>query len=228
MFAMVDDGDFEWLSQWKWMAAIRCGVVYAGRSTCVGFVLMHRAILGAKKREEYVDHRDGDGLNNQRCNIRICTPAQNSWNRVGLVGSFSRFKGVFWDKKRKKWKAGIGANGKRYNLGIFESEDLAAAAYNSAARDFFGEFAKYNDVFPMFFDVEISDNKGRTNNTSGFRGVSLDKSCGMWVAEICSNRKRKHIGRYATAEQAAVAYDKKVIEFNECRKRLNFPEKKYI
>ena len=103
-------------------------------------IRMHRFILGAKPGE-LVDHRDLDGLNNRRSNIRICTPQQNRWNCPQRTG---RFKGVYWCKAWKKWIAAIRIGNKRTILGGFNVEEDAARAFDHAARIHHGEFAFLN------------------------------------------------------------------------------------
>lgn len=147
-FAMVGDEDFDRLNQWKWTAEKRRNGFYAMRVVRTDgkqrTVRMHVEVLGAGAD---IDHRDGNGLNNQKENLRRCTPAENGWNvRKGRRGKTSRFKGVSWSEEYARWNAHIGLkNGKR-NLGCYPTEELAAAAYNFAAIDSCGEFAQLNDV----------------------------------------------------------------------------------
>jgi hypothetical protein len=86
-----------------------------------------------------VDHRDGDGLNNRRSNLRCATHAQNNQNKVMQPHS-SRFKGVYWKQKDQRWVAYITANGKRYHLGSFRHEEDAAQARLAAAEKLHGSF----------------------------------------------------------------------------------------
>jgi hypothetical protein len=95
--------------------------------------------MGAKG----IDHVDGDGLNNQKRNLRKATPTQNGGNRV-IQKHSSKFKGVTWWKKPKKWVACIRFN-TRIHLGYFESETDAAKAYDAAALKLFGDFALTNE-----------------------------------------------------------------------------------
>ncbi len=99
---------------------------------------MHRLIMGCREK---VDHRDNDGLNNQRYNLRKSTDQQNCANRQKTRGS-SQFKGVVRD--RNAWQAYIKVNGVKKNLGRFKDEFDAAQAYNFAALEAFGEFARMN------------------------------------------------------------------------------------
>ena len=147
--AVVDDEDYVALSIWTWRA-LRCrqnghDIWYAVR-TVYGthlVVLMHREIAAVVGIPQ-VDHRDGDGLNNRRENLRPATSSQNSLNRRKRIRCSSRFKGVCWHEASDKWQAYIRADGRQLCLGLFEHEEDAARAYDRAARRFFGEFALTN------------------------------------------------------------------------------------
>jgi hypothetical protein len=104
---------------------------------------LHRRILSVVDRRQ-VDHRDRDGLNNRRVNLRIATPSQQGANSCGRRAGF---KGVFFDdstSQRRPWRARIKVNGIKHNLGRYETEASAAEAYDEAALDYFGEFARIN------------------------------------------------------------------------------------
>lgn len=151
-FAVVDDADFDWLSQWKWYAQRRqSDGRYIARGTVNGkHVQMHRLILGAAPTEQ-VDHKDQDTLNNQRVNLRICTTTQNNHNRGNIKKSKSPYKGVAFSPGGAC--AGIRKNGRRVHLGYFATELDAARAYDYAAYNQHGEFARLNfpdDVPPQF------------------------------------------------------------------------------
>lgn len=152
MFAIVDNEDYEWLNQWKWCAqqshaTDKPYTFYAVRHIRLGSrttkVYMHRLILGLCSTEQ-ADHINRNGLDNRRCNLRICTRNQNQMNSQKRRGTSSQFKGVYRDKVRSNWQAYITVNGKRRHLGRHTTELEAAAAYDSAAREYFGEFARFN------------------------------------------------------------------------------------
>ena len=130
-FALVDDEDYERLSQWKWHAAKDYKTYYA-RSRKGGVsktaVPMHREIIGAKDGQ-IVDHIDGNGLNNQRGNLRICSNSENILNVRELQSrNSSGVSGVNWCKREEKWFARVQVSGKRAVLGYFQHLEEAAMA----------------------------------------------------------------------------------------------------
>jgi hypothetical protein len=162
-FAQVDDCNFDWLSQWKWYAQVSGKNVYAVRNINDSTIQragrkrktlgMHRVILNVIDKKILVDHRDGNGLNNQEANIRTCVHRQNTMNRGSKSGSVSAYKGVYFKKDNKIWAASISVDGKSKHIGYFECEIEAARHYNYWAKRYNGEFARYNDVSPMFPDA---------------------------------------------------------------------------
>jgi hypothetical protein len=148
--AFVDDADFEYFNQFRWCATkTKYGSFYAHRRSNskgqIDYLYLHREIMNAKPYE-YVDHKDGNGLNCQRANMRICTMWENQGNRVLNRNNSSGFKGVAWKKDREKWRARITKNEKSIHLGYFDHAETAALAYNLAAQKHFGEFAKLNEL----------------------------------------------------------------------------------
>jgi hypothetical protein len=143
--AIVDTADYEWLMQYRWTAQEKGGNVYASRHFNGTTMYMHREITGAPA-DKLVDHIDHNGINNRRCNLRVCSAAENIRNSVGRSSS-SRYKGVVWDKRRMKWLASTTINGKCKFIGHFKSEIEAAKAYDETAKKLFGEYAYLN--FPL-------------------------------------------------------------------------------
>ena len=141
-FAMVDAADYEWLSQYKWSATSSGLNTYACRNVRGKIVLMHRFIMKAPKGM-VVDHIDGNGLNNCRSNLRICTHSQNMCNSRIRSGS-SQYKGVCYERRSGRWVAHIACEGQSYHLGTFDSEIEAARAYDRKAIELFGQFARLN------------------------------------------------------------------------------------
>jgi hypothetical protein len=148
-YAIVDPEDFERLNKHKWHAskwgntfyAIRC----AGPRNKTKYIRMHREIIHPPDHL-VVDHINHNGLDNRKANIRPATRAQNNYNRLNIKSdnSSSKYKGVSWRKRRKRWRACIYFNGKYRFLGYFKDEIQAAKAYDKAAKIYHGEFATLN------------------------------------------------------------------------------------
>lgn len=145
-YALVDDEDFEYLSQFKWYASKQGNTFYAHRDSRNRkrdkgtIICMHREIMNSPK--DLVDHIDGNGLNNQKKNLRTCTRSQNSMNQKAHRDSTSKLKGVTFDKSRNKYAAQINFNGKKIYLGRFSVKEKAYQAYCEACVKYHGEFAK--------------------------------------------------------------------------------------
>lgn len=141
---LVDDIDFEKFAQFVWTAQKRTHGFHAARYCGKKYVYLHREILGAPAGIE-VDHRDGDGLNNRRGNLRLATKSQNGAAFRTLRSSkSSKFRGVVWHKGGQKWMARIVKDMQSIYLGLFVSEEDAAHAYDTAAKHYFCEFARPN------------------------------------------------------------------------------------
>jgi len=147
--ATIDAEDFEKISQFKWCAKKSGSRYYAvayvrggGRSNNKQ-VAMHRLILDYYGALD-VDHINGNQLDNRKCNLRIVTRTQNNLNQKRIRGKTSRFKGVYFDKRRKRFVAEAKINGKRIFQKYFLTEIEAARAYDETARKYFGEFACVN------------------------------------------------------------------------------------
>lgn len=149
--ATVDAADYEWLNRWKWYAQLdkKRNRWYAKRSEWIAgkrrFFAMHRCISNAPIGVQ-VDHRDGNGLNNRRGNLRPATNQQNGCNRGPNSNNTSGHKGVSWYKRKNRWLAQIEikVDGKRQikYLGRFIEKADAAVAYAYAARKYHGDFAR--------------------------------------------------------------------------------------
>ena len=145
-FALVDDDDFKYLNRHKWYALNTKYTSYVGmriKGKPIRMLRMHRIILNPKKEEE-IDHINGNGLDNRRSNLRIVTPIQNKRNRFKRGVSSSKYKGVNWYKRDKKWCVRIKVNCKYIFLGYFKSEIEAAMAYNKASLEYHGEYGRRN------------------------------------------------------------------------------------
>lgn len=146
-YAQVDDTDYDYCRQFKWYYhnggyAFRVEYFgYTGKKQNRKDILMHRDFLKPEK-ELVVDHVDGNGLNNQRDNLRVATVSQNGMNRTAISrNNTSGHMGVVWDTNRGRWRSQIQVQGKMYNLGRFTSLNEAIAVRKAKATEFHGEFA---------------------------------------------------------------------------------------
>lgn len=141
--AIIDVADLHHVEGWSWSALVspRRTAVYACRVERRKMILMHRSILGATAGD-FVDHKDGNGLNNCRSNIRTCSQSENNRNMPLRSDNASGLKGVIWDERNKKWRSEICADGKRIFLGRFSTAEKAYDAYADAAVKLFGEFVR--------------------------------------------------------------------------------------
>lgn len=153
---IVDNVDYEWLSKFNWgLAKGSTGKKYCARRKLkhedydVYQIKIHRLILGLigkQNRHIQIDHINGDGLDNRRCNLRACNASENLANMAGR--SKHKFKGVSLDNKKRfsPWRARIRKDNQLIDLGYYPSAELAGAAYDGAAKALFGAFAKGNFI----------------------------------------------------------------------------------
>lgn len=137
--AKVSDVDHDWLTEISWRLHWWSASKKPYARTMDGRRYMHRMITRCPARYE-VDHDDGDGLNNQRPNLKICTYAQNQAHKHGWA--MSGYKGVYREGGRVR--ARMQVNGVQHHLGTFSTEIEAAMAYDDRAFELFGEFARLN------------------------------------------------------------------------------------
>ncbi len=143
-FGTVDEIDRPIVEKYRWHAANFNGKWYAKRSFPKGkTIYLHRVILNALD-SLIVDHINGDGLDNRRCNLRLTDKSGNVFHSAPIKNGTSIHKGIYFNRALKKWHARIRCHGIRYHLGYFKSENEAAQAYNEKALVFFGEFAWLN------------------------------------------------------------------------------------
>jgi hypothetical protein len=140
--AIVDVEDFERLSQFNWTAewSKEARTFYAFRQVDGKSLRMHTFIMGVL----HVDHRNHEGLDNRKQNLRKCSGSQNQANLRKSTRNKSGFKGVSWNTSRKQWVAQLQCRGKHYWLGLFNTKEEAARAYDEAAKIHHGEFAVLN------------------------------------------------------------------------------------
>lgn len=142
-----DDADAELLSGWRWHIH-RAGTnsyVRGSKAGHKGQVYMHRLLTSAPKQFD-VDHINGDGLDNRRENLRLCTRSENNANRHRIQSKTSPVKGVHFETCTGRWRAEVHWQGKRHTLGRFDHLEDAAEAYAAKAAELFGSFANPSRV----------------------------------------------------------------------------------
>jgi hypothetical protein len=149
-YAIVDPDDYQRLSQHKWCADRALNTFYAKRnrrcrkSGKIIRISMHRQIMKAPAGF-VVDHINYNGLDNRKANLRLANHSQNVCHRRKLnKSSSSRYKGIYFNKQIRKWRAQIHVNRKFKQIGYFKDEIEAAKAYDRAAKKYHGEFASLN------------------------------------------------------------------------------------
>jgi len=145
VYAMVDNEDYFVLRNMKWRMhkSYTTNCFYAVTSVGESSIAMHLFIVNAPKGFE-VDHKDGNGLNNQKINLRACTHQQNGSNLRKNKKNTTGFKGVHFNTSRNTFQSYITPNRKHIYLGSYKTDQEAALAYDEAAIEHFGEFACTN------------------------------------------------------------------------------------
>lgn len=250
--AIVDDIDYDWLSEYNWFAhkkvhsnkinyyACRKLRVVKDNRIIKTTTYMHRIILEQMILEKTIeekniniddykfltDHVNRNGLDNRRSNLRFCTSCQNQYNRGKAYFSefpSSIYKGVNY--KRNGWEASMSVDHQIIYVGRFSNERLAAFAYDEYARKYHLEFAKLN--LPELTEQEYNDLKEQMNDelnwkSSKYRGVVWNKNNQKWVAQLRHNKHLYYLGYYIDEIDAAKAYDRKAVELRGANTRLNF------
>jgi hypothetical protein len=146
---LIDDIDFGKVSPFNWRLKRYKNLAYASAWMEVdgrfAYHRIHRLIMNPSKRQG-VDHINHDGLDNRRCNLRLCTEAENARNSRLYKNNKSGYKGVRWHTRDKVWQAAICVDRQHKHLGSFFCIVRAVRAYNEAAKKYHGEFAYINKI----------------------------------------------------------------------------------
>jgi hypothetical protein len=151
-FAFVDDEDFYLISKFKWFSYEGRHTFYAGRNICEGSkwikIPMHRVLMGLLPRDgKTVDHKNQNGLDNRKRNLRIVSTSLNISNSKIWATNTSGYRGVSWRKDRKKWRSFIMVKGKQINCGHYNDIIEAAKAHDRS-------ILQYRGDAPLNFPVE--------------------------------------------------------------------------
>lgn len=142
--AIVDDEDYVWAaSLFPWCVSKSSNKRYASKRQNKKIVYLHRLLMNAPAGVE-VDHINGNGLDNRRENLRLCSHADNQRAKKPQRGGTSPYRGVYWYKRHQKWATKIQRLDDVYFLGYFSEEEDAARAWDKKAKELFGDFAYQN------------------------------------------------------------------------------------
>lgn len=234
LFSVVDDDDYERFKQYRWAAnKVREGKFRAVANVDGKPIYLHRAIMEAPEGMT-VDHIDGDPLNNQRSNLRLCTQAENTRNQKLSRRSKTGFKGVSYFKRDSRYRAYLKLSDKQLHLGYFDTAEEAAKAHDVAAREHFGAFASTNfdengnfasaPVEHVPTETKKAGHRSRAGTKSGFRGVSWNCQHEKWWVRVYEGRKAHSIGLFRDPLEAAKAHDEAAKRILGDAARLNFPD----
>jgi hypothetical protein len=205
----MDDDVYESLGMHDWWVK-SCGYV---QTKIEGkYYTLHRLVMSAKPGQ-VVDHKSGDRLDNQRCNLRFCTVQENNRNQKPLRDR--EYKGVSLVRRSGLYCCAVS----RHVKGLFSCKEAAANCYNHFAKQYYGEFAWLNKVR---IEMEPDEwNALRVVSERQFIGVE-QTAHGKFRAQIVVDRRQEHLGCFETAEEAARAYDERVRQIGS-KRRVNFP-----
>lgn len=182
---------------------------------------LHKILMQPEKlgRSIVVDHIDGNTLNNQRDNLRVCRHKDNMRNRKKHnPNTTSKYKGTHYNKKLNAWEAQIV---QMEYIGIFKTEIAAANAYNFYASELFGEYSNPNDV-PYMTKDEWESERASKSKTSKYKGVSSIN--GKWTMQLMYKGKAYREDGYDTEEAAALRYNELATELKGDNARINILE----
>ena len=195
---------------------------------------LHTLIMNTPKGM-VVDHINGNPLDNRKCNLRICTNAENSRNNTLWKTSSIGLKGVQSAKANgsaKSYRARIKYNYEEIQLGTFITKEEAGIAYDKKALELFGEFASLNypdgpskSLLEHIKEENLKWEEARPVRKRPYRGVCRNSSIvGRWGARINIDTLTKQLGTFDSPEEAALVYDTKAIEIFGSNAHLNFPD----
>lgn len=198
--AKVSPEDVEKIKKHKWHYEHGYAATWLGLPGA-NTLRMHRLILNPPKEAD-VDHINHDRLDNRRSNLRLTTTSQNTANSHRKASNqSSKYKGV--SKKGNRWRAKIGKDEKVHNLGSYQTEELAARAYDSASLYLNGEYALLN--FPDSIPVPVHELQNKVKPQVKNYVVTFSKTKGKWITRIKDRGYIEYVGSFKTKETAVYA-----------------------
>ena len=209
VFALISEEDQGLVSKYKWHARIGRNTVYVQGNVDGKMIRLHRFLMGPKD-DLVIDHKDRDGLNNTRGNLRFVTLGQNGQNSQLRSGT-SEFRGVSWSTQVKKWHVKCGGD----HIAYFQDEDDAARSYDEAVLRKYGRNAATNFFFEEK-EIETIINGERTVNSKILpRGVTKKANEKTYKATLTWEGAAYNLGRFETSEKAHEAYLTKHTELSQ-------------
>ncbi|MFJ7665362.1 hypothetical protein ACIQXW_23670 [Lysinibacillus sp. NPDC097162] len=215
---LVDDDDYDKLSKYSWSINNGYAISTDRTSGKQKTLRMHRLVLDVQDGE-FVDHINGNRIDNRKSNLRKCDAKGNAKNAGKRKGALSKFKGVY--PRNGKWVACIQNDRKRVNLGKYKHELDAAYYYNEQANLLHGEFARLNILPEGYVPVEDFQPYSTIRFYSQYRGVTYCKKDKRWRAQIQHKSKHIYIGNFWTERIAAEMYNVFAIELHKEKAVLN-------
>jgi hypothetical protein len=216
---IIDTVNLERVSKEKWCVKMNKGNVAAAMVSSGQHknMKMHHFLFGKPPAGFEYDHKNRNPLDNREENVRVVTAEQNQWNRGLTKANSSGFKGVRQHENGKGWTSIIWHTSKPINIGYYPSQEEAIVAYNLMASELRGDFGWENEISDAGFELALEKIRSRKpgmrrDNKSGHRGVYYDLKRNKWAADIRTNGKTIHVGRFDSKEEAARAYNKKALE----------------
>lgn len=205
-WTVIDATDLPLVLPYRWYESRRAGTVYVQASVGSGasryHILLHRLLTDAPKNK-LVDHRDGDGRNNRRGNIRVASPTENRRNEVNMREHTSTYRGVSWSPRGEAWVVRCGIGTKHLYLGVYNTQIEAALAYDAAAREHFGEFASTNFTADEAARMPVPVRRPRRDRANLPHGRSRYRDIGC-RCDVCRDAENAYQrARYRRMKDAA-------------------------
>jgi len=224
----IDKEDLERVLKVGWYVRKPKQVFYCfGRGMDNKICSIHRFILNFPDCK-IIDHKDRNGLNNRKSNLRLATASQNAANSIASSKKKVPWKGVSLIIKKNLYAVQLVKDGVIRTFGRFKNPLLAAARYNEVAIQYHGEFARLNEFTEeqkqIIANSPLEHTRIGRNNVTGFKGVSLDRKGSRtkrYISTIFHNGKNIHLGHFMTAEEAAIAYNQAAFKYKGLKETIN-------